>query len=268
MGPDHDKVALALLYQGAAMCKSGTKELGTEATPLLERCLATLERGPGGQHRLEYAVATDALAGVRRLAGRHEESIAMMRRVLNMWELVGPEAADGIEGGCARVNLGRAVLRDDKPQDAITIVCPGVHALVRHLGESHGEVAWARNALGAAYRHADEPELCLRVLQAALPVLEASFGPQHREVLPALTGVGWALIQLGRPQEAIPYLEHALLIMPDARGDDLPKGQQGIKSARELLEDAKAAIRVGAFAQLQNGNEELAASQHGIDELA
>ena len=125
-----------------------------------------------------------ALLGEARLAVRDAAGAEKaLRRALEMVP----------DGDAVRVMLGRALVVQAQPDDAIAVVTPAAPSADRDV------------VLGAAYSVKRDYQRVVQHLQAALD--------RGRATPDVLNGLGYACVQLGRSQEAARMFERSLAVM-------------------------------------------------------
>jgi tetratricopeptide (TPR) repeat protein len=143
--------------------------------------LTIVERGaqaaPDSPHHL-------ALVGEARLAARDASGAEKaLRRALEMVP----------DGDAVRVTLARALVAQNRPDDAIRVIAAAAPSADRDV------------VMGAAYAAKRDYQRVVQYLQSALD--------RGRATPDVLNGLGYACVQLGRSQDAIRMFERSLAVM-------------------------------------------------------
>lgn len=121
-----------------------------------------------------------------------------------------------------RSNLGAALLKQDKIDEAIAELLKSLAIQERVFGTEHPELAFNLIPLGNAYLALQELEQAKAYYLRALTIQERALGPAHPELASCLNNLGELSLARGAPREAEGYLQRALSIWEQSLGREHP----------------------------------------------
>ncbi len=168
-----------------------------EAVTVLNRTVALLEgQAPG----LDFADTLHELANASFYAGRYDDSEAMNRRALEIYqEVLGPQHP---QAGDTLVNLGAIAFERGRDSEAERLFREGLALTERWHGHDHVRTANNLVMLGRVLVRRKKNDEAALVLARALAGRERAYGPVHPGVASVLNELGTLARNTGRLEDA------------------------------------------------------------------
>jgi tetratricopeptide (TPR) repeat protein len=203
-----------------------------------------IERLGGSDER--EADRLEAVSGILWKEGKHEASIAVLRRALSLYRKV--LGADHVKVARALDGIATAYFEQGKLQEAYELDRQALDIAERALGPSHPRLNMFLNNIGNTLALEGRYDEGLRYLHRALDLSERTFGRTHPDTVAPLDTIGSVLTVMGRPAEALPYLERARANLEQAGQGETP--------------DYAAVLNDRGAAELALGHAERAVADH------
>jgi tetratricopeptide (TPR) repeat protein/predicted Ser/Thr protein kinase len=173
-----------------------------------------------GRDELRSAELFDALGALLGREGKHEESLALHRKALPLFEKeLGPGASDTLG---TRYNVGLELDNVGRSEEALAQQRETLSIQEKTLGADHPDLAETHSGLGTVLDHLGRREEALAELRRGLALAEAALGPDHPELSMYFNNIGEELLELDRYDEASQQLRRALALAEKGLGPTHP----------------------------------------------
>ena len=203
-----------------------------QAEPMLLEAAQLLERHLKPENP-SIASSIRSLGVLHSHRGEWTEAEHDFRRALDLMKL----DDDPEQWALACHNLGVAVYRQGKLDEAETLFRRAYEARREHLEADHPHLARSTNALGALLLSRDRPGEALPFLRASLKHREDTLGADHPHVAKSLINLAQAEEALHGPTAARPLLQRARSIETRSLGSDHPDTERAVKHLRRVCKD-------------------------------
>jgi serine/threonine protein kinase len=230
LGEDHPMTAR---YRGlASKIALGRGDLAA-AEALARRAVDTMEQWFGPDHS-SLTQPLDVLAEVLRRQGRHDESLVLRHRNLELRRRLDPDSSDVTK---METNLAIAMIDHGRLVQAAPMAARSLARLERHHRHDHPDLVQALVLTGYIARERPDPDLAAsrRDLDRALAIADARLGPDHAETVNTELELAKTLVAAGAAADAVERLERRL----EAPPEDLPRDK--LAEVRYMLARALAA---------------------------
>jgi CHAT domain-containing protein len=205
----------------------------SEALPLAQRQLQTLEKKYGPAHR-DVAAALNNLAELYGHQGNDSEAEPLLKRAIAILDKV--VGLDSSEAAPELNNLAALYQRQERYAEAEPLFKRALAIRERSLGRDHPDLGQSLNNLATLYekqdRHGDSEPLFKR----ALAIYEKAAGPEHPAVATLLNNLGQVDKVQGRYAEAEPLIRRSLAIREKVLGPDHPDVARSLNNLADLYE--------------------------------
>jgi tetratricopeptide (TPR) repeat protein len=173
----------------------------------------------GGSEERE-ADRLDALSGIMWKEGKHDASIAYLRRALALYrQVLGP---DHVKVARALDGIATAYFEQGKLEEAYDLDSQALAIAERALGASHPRLGMFLNNIGNTLSLQGRYDEGLEYLQRALAQAENTVGRAHVDTVAPLDTIGSVLTQMNRPDDALVHLRRARTLLEQHGQRDTP----------------------------------------------
>lgn len=203
-----------------------------------EAVLAARERLYGPMHP-EVGGSLTGLAGIAHYRGEAEETLALQRRALEVFETtLGPEHEHTM---AAAENTAAMLSALERYAEALPVAERVVATLERTKGPDHPDLVGALQEVSRALRHLDRVEDSRAFIERAVALAERSLGAEHPHMIGLLADRAETAMALHDPDAARSDLERGIALAEKLFGPDTPRIVNSLRLLAPLVDSDRAA---------------------------